>query len=545
MNEASLRTEDLTTEEINNLFVMSDTDQENISALKSNQPLLLIGSRGTGKTMLMRKAELELDSDFSSQRILSVHVSFIATIIYSDSTIDPIHLMLNKIAIALRGKLKQHGILINGNLFSSVVSTTEDPVARRLDEFILRTSGAITDQNSTENEKMEAVDIDDTSIIKDVDLFKDFVVQLCIKFEIKKIILLFDEACQIFSPSQQRVFFDLFRSLRSPYIVCKAAVYPGLVSYGTFQPFHDATIATIERNILSTDYLETMREIVLKNYPESKEKLLTNVDLLNTIILCASGNPRFLLKSLNSLLNTQKGFSTKNATHMIKEFYRATIWAEHSKLDERYKGHMPLITWVRNFVEDTVVPDINQINVKSEDNQSKTTLFFAISREAPEAIKQSIKILEYSGIAILEQEATRFRKDVYDRYQLNYGIVLLSFSSSNLTEASEKLYKNISLKRFQDYGRNSRHYQNLPTINLAEDYFNQQGIIEQILKKELKELELSQKLLDRLSQEKIFYVEDIFKGHESDLEKIDYIGPIRSRKIYNQVMSAIIEYISG
>ena len=52
---------------------------------------------------------------------------------------------------------------------------------------------------------------------------------------------MFDEACQIFAPKQQRDFFELFRALRSPIVICKAAVYPGLVSYGTFQQFHDAT----------------------------------------------------------------------------------------------------------------------------------------------------------------------------------------------------------------------------------------------------------------------------------------------------------------
>ena len=50
MSEALIRTEDLTLEEVDNLYVDTKIDRENIEALKSNQPLLLIGSRGTGKT---------------------------------------------------------------------------------------------------------------------------------------------------------------------------------------------------------------------------------------------------------------------------------------------------------------------------------------------------------------------------------------------------------------------------------------------------------------------------------------------------------------
>ncbi len=53
--------------------------------------------------------------------------------------------------------------------------------------------------------------------------------------------------------------------LRSPYISCNAAVYPGVTSYGpTFEPTHDATFLDINRSVLEPDYRESMKEIVLK-----------------------------------------------------------------------------------------------------------------------------------------------------------------------------------------------------------------------------------------------------------------------------------------
>lgn len=60
-------------------------DRENIEALKSYQPLLLIGSRGTGKTMLMKKAESELTNEFSEKRILPVYTSFATCAIYENA----------------------------------------------------------------------------------------------------------------------------------------------------------------------------------------------------------------------------------------------------------------------------------------------------------------------------------------------------------------------------------------------------------------------------------------------------------------------------
>lgn len=45
MSEARIRTEDLSIDEVKELYVETAMDRENIEALKSFQPLLLIGSR--------------------------------------------------------------------------------------------------------------------------------------------------------------------------------------------------------------------------------------------------------------------------------------------------------------------------------------------------------------------------------------------------------------------------------------------------------------------------------------------------------------------
>ena len=73
---------------------------------------------------------------------------------------------------------------------------------------------------------------------------------------------MFDEACHNFLPKQQREFFTLFRDLRDSKICCKAAVYPGITSYGTFEVFHDSIVKRVEKDILAEDYVEKMRDII-------------------------------------------------------------------------------------------------------------------------------------------------------------------------------------------------------------------------------------------------------------------------------------------
>lgn len=356
---------------------------------------------------------------------------------------------------------------------------------------------------------------------------------------------MFDEACQIFAPSQQREFFDLFRALRSPIIVCKAAVYPGLVSYGTFQQFHDATTKKIERSILSCDYVEKMREIVKNNYPGEYIKMTESGELLNTMIYCSNGNPRFLLKSLNVILEKNNSLKVSMVNEVIKEFYRATIWTEHTKLEERYIGHKNMIEWSRKFIENVVSTDIAKINTKIDGTSEKTTAYFAISRKSPEVIKQAIKILEYSGIVTLDVEATKFRYDFYDRYQLNFGIVLLATTSSNFASVCKDIMDNISQKKFPNYSENSSAYEGMENLVIVDEEIDKKGFLNNILNKKVDELDISPKLLKRLNDAGISLIKDIFEKEERELKKIHYIGPVRSRQIYNDVMAAVIEYISG
>lgn len=537
MSEARIRTEDLSIDEVKELYVETAMDRENIEALKSFQPLLLIGSRGTGKTMLMRKAESELTDDFEEKRILPIYTSFATCPIYEN--VNMLKFMVSKILIALRTKLKEQGIIVNGSIFKPIVNKDVNPIVKKLEDYI-------NDISSESFEIDSEYVIDDENIVNNIDYFREFIKELCEEFNIKKIIIMFDEACQIFAPKQQRDFFELFRALRSPIVICKAAVYPGLVSYGTFQQFHDATTKKIERGILASDYILKMREIVKKNYPDEYDKMIQNGDLLNTIIYCSNGNPRFLLKSLNAILDKGNAIKTAVANDVIKDFYRVTIWTEHTKLEERYKGHKKMIEWSRKFVENTVTNDITRINTRDGSNSNeKTTVYFAISRKAPEAIKQAIKILEYSGVVTLDVEATKFRYDYYDRYQLNFGIVLLSMSKTNLAVSCKEIIDNISQKKFPNYGENSPVYEDAPNLISTEEEIDQKMFLNNILNKKVSELEISTKLLKRLNDAGYILIKDIFERDESELKKISYIGKVRSRQIYNNVMAAVIEYISG
>src|SRR5690348_4879911 len=73
------RSEDLLDAQIQQLAVIGPIEREVIATLKKSGAHLLEGARGVGKSMLLRSAELEMDSEFTPSRSLSVYVNFKAS----------------------------------------------------------------------------------------------------------------------------------------------------------------------------------------------------------------------------------------------------------------------------------------------------------------------------------------------------------------------------------------------------------------------------------------------------------------------------------
>lgn len=239
MNEAIIRTEDIDPKLVKDYFVETEADREIIELLKGRQPVLVVGSRGTGKTMLLRMAEQELSAAFQEKRNLPVFVNLVTCNVYDSKNI--LKVLISRTLIALQQSLRAHGFRISGSIFRPITDVSLNPIVERLEHYI-------NESNEAADSRSE-IQINDELIKEDVAKLLDFLNELCGEFEIRCITFFFDEACQVFQPTHQRVFFDYFRALRNYNIVCKAAVYPGIVTYGTFQKFHDATVKSIKRSI--------------------------------------------------------------------------------------------------------------------------------------------------------------------------------------------------------------------------------------------------------------------------------------------------------
>lgn len=532
-----LRTESIKQSEIIKLSVVNSSDLNILNALKSPEPCLLEGSRGTGKSFLMKIAELEIESQNASS--IAVFVSFNkSSLINTGDSLQFYHWMLAKTLKSLLNKLRKKGVVVSGmtaNLLSNDEGNSDDEVDKSLRNIVKlfeeSYKGALT------------VDIASLPDIEDV---KEAIETICEENFLDRVYFFFDEAAHVFRPEQQRQFFNLFKDLRSPYVTCNAAIYPGVTYFGdSFELIHDCTYKKLERNIKDSDYLQYFKDIVLKQADEKlKDDIDRHRDLFNTLAFSCGGNPRILLKTVQDL----EKFNTSSVNKLIKSFYREQIWAEHTELGEKYKGHKNLIDFGRDFLEQTVIPTIEKYNLTRRDKGiDETSIYFWIHKDAPEAVKESLRLLTYTGIIRKIDNAVRAtRSELGTRYEVKYGCII-SLESNPHSESLD-FYKNLSLKKFPEFGKNHSSYHDAENIvAIEQDDKQYKESLKNMLEKPIDVLGLLTRWQkEKLKKAGINTIEELHsKTEENLIENIYSVGPVRARLMKNAATAELLEYLSG
>lgn len=533
IEELRLRTEDLRKDEILELFVSTPADEEIIRVLKSATPVLLEASRGTGKSFLLRVAEMQLENDFDQKRVLPVYVSFIrSSLVQTSDTLKFQHWMLSKICNRLLRSLKSHGFVdaFNTNVLAGSSNQSQEPTP--LDSLQEAYEG------SYKNPELPI----DPSALPTVEELKDAIEDLCENHGITRICLLIDEAIHIFRPEQQRQFFTLFRDLRSPYISCNAAVYPGVTSYGdVFELTHDATLKRLDRDPGSSWYLDGMRDLAMRQVDSTvSTAILKNPAMFAILCYCVAGNPRLLLKNIAQCPNLR----ATEVAELIRNFYRSGIWAEHLSLAENYPGHRSLIDWGRTFIESEVLPRLNERNVRAlKEEAGEASAYFWVHRDAPESVKHALRLLAYTGIVQKGEDGMKgTRGEPGTRYTVNFGCVL-SLQSSPTTVGLD-LIKRLSIKRFVEFGANHSAFSNVPTVNVTEEDALKTLLAQ--LARPVTDLDLTYWQKSQLTNSGITTIGEVLRTDESYfVANLYYVGPKRARRIKNAADSAVLEYLSG
>lgn len=536
MADLLFRTEDLTPEEIKDLFVETDLDRKVIDALKSRLPTVLVGSRGVGKSFLLRVAVSELKATFDDDRVLPVYLSFVKSSLLA--TDDPIKLkawMMARITSAILRSAKKFGLLDRQSAALSVLAggrTSASLTSTKIEQVVERLEAGWKEDG-------EEVDV---SIVPSADEVREAVTELCDDLSIARVAVMIDEAAHVFVPEQQREFFTLFRDLRCAKLNLNAAVYPGVTHYGeTFQPVHDAEFITLDRDIWSSDYLESMKQMVERQAePKLLKTLRERGENFSILAYAASGNPRLLLKSVTKA----PSLSSTDVNAAIREFYRGQIWSEHSQLAAVYSGHRELVDWGRKFIESNVISLIKLRNDVALSTSSRTCLAIWVHRDAPKRAFQAFRILQYTGV--LKEHALGIRAsrgEVGTRYVVNVGCVLAA--EANPTQNGFRIASVSDPRRMVEFGASHDVFRSLAFISPDNEKTSVSDALRTRLSKSIEELDLTDWQKEKLRELGLLRIKDVLAAPDDVLQRAYYVGPVRSRQMKNAAETSVMEYLSG
>lgn len=537
MDDLIFRTEDFRQDEIVKYYYDASSERKIIESLKSRSPVVLVGSRGVGKSLLLRVAEQELSDQFEKDRVFPIYISFSrSSLIQTEDGRQFHHWMLARLCARIIRSLKQAGLMTSLKGGSSILAgerlTSLEKEKFRIEEIVEEFEASWENENGRVS----------LSGLPDIEDFKEAIEDLCCELKIKRFCILFDEAAHIFIPEQQRQFFTLFRDLRTPYLSCNAAVYPGVTFFGdTFQIEHDASFIHIERDIQSPDYIETMREIVAM---QADSNLMRNISQnsanFSVLAYASNGNPRVLLKTI---ARASKLNSTQ-VNEVIREYYRTEVWSEHTDLADKYPGHRIFVDWGRDFAESVVVPDLKEKNDRSRSAGGKTSCSFWIHRDCPKSVSEALRLLAYTGIVSVDAKGIKAsRGEVGTRYSVSPGCLFAL--ESNPVGSALQIAKEFSPKRMSEFGANHGSYQKLTEQISVSVHENISDLLKRQLEKGLDVLDITSWQKAQLRALGLLTVGDVLKVTETMLKRRQYVGDKRARQMRNAALAAVYEYLSG
>jgi hypothetical protein len=185
------------------------------------------------------------------------------------------------------------------------------------------------------------------------------------------------------------------------------------------------------------------------------------------------------------------------------------------------------------------------MKARNDRRTEDATAYFWIHRDAPERIKQAIRLLAYTGIVQKGEEGLRgTRSELGTRYMVNLGC-LLALESTPVASAGP-LVRNLSIKRFLEFGSNHPSYGSLMQISANIDDADTLDDLTHRIGQSVDFLDISDWQRTRLIEADIKTIGDVLKTSEASLTyKLHYVGPIRARRIKNAADAAVLEYLSG
>lgn len=368
-----LASEEFSPEERQKYHAFSSYEERVLRTLLTHGPVLLRGGRGSGKSALMLEADRRMTSatDFP----FSVYVSLRYLPLLKKTGADYIDLVAQLIAEKVADKLGQSGFTDAKDMFNVPETNLHDRLlllARKLN---------------------------------------------------RRVVLLIDDAAHIGREASLADFFDLFRTMSSDSVSCKAAIYPGVTKFGSrFDVYNDSTVVDIARNENAPDFGRFFLDVINRRFSGLSDQFFSagkTPDRMSAFLgRVVLGNMRAFVFACKYIAERAAQNETKigltDVTECMKYLASDYYWPLLDELAPKLGAYEPQIATAQQIAE--------VLFAEAGKDASGT---ITIHREHLQRLGKAFEILEYTGF-LSKRDASKviLRGGRGPRYALNLANLL-------------------------------------------------------------------------------------------------------------------------
>lgn len=520
---------------------------------------LLVGPRGTGKTHIMRytyaQAMRQTDKPLALYATFNRYLNLEPLLKKSPDARQRFHSwVLAKLLVSAFDWLE------DATLDESILSNA-DPLFNRSDlmQLVARLERGTGEELYEELGQRLTVD----HVLKAVRTLLDVSHR-------SRAVLLLDDAALSLADEYLVAFFEIFRQLKTEQIAPKASVYPGSTQYGpTFHASHEAEEIHLWLSVEDGQYSQIMGDIAARRLlPEQISGI--NPDVMELLKYLSFGVPRTYLRLLRELLSSRQR-SVQQQVNGIVEAQTELIRAEYESLGIKLKQFASIVQ-AGGDLFDKAVQDV--ATAQSADT-SVRNIVLGLQQEQNRSplAGRMLRFLVEVGLLYPLQPVSHGPDRKYDRYIPHlaflwkrgaFGRTAWSTGLTACMQASSAKHpvrrEMSTLLRANGLARIKLDLppcQNCGTarINESQRFCHQCGeelvvasMFEECMQLPLGRIpEISQAMIKRLNDDtQLRSVGDVYASQNAsgDLQRANYVGPVRAGEIIRKVERVIEEFLS-
>jgi len=353
----------------------------------------------------------------------------------------------------------------------------------------------------------------------------------------KRIVLMFDDAAHLGREASLGEFFDVFRTLSSSSVSCKATIYPGVTNFGTrFDVFNDATVVDVIRDEDQEGFSKLFADVLSARFPEIANRRFSSElsleDFAAFVGKSVLGNMRSFIYACNSVAeSTDTSIGLPTITKSFLELTTNFYWPLLDEVKPKLGKYTPVVD-VSTSVAEAIFEECGR----------EKSPFVIVHRDIIARLSKAFEILEYVGFCS-KREASKALKSGGrgSRYALNLCLLLEKVPGSRLTGELFEEWRTRPREPVQIHSKGTLLSDvHLPSLSEEEtdlEIFGEQ--VDTLRKSGIYPYGLTDTMINKLKGAGIMTVGDLYSASEEELDSLYYVGESRVKHLKNIVSQAI------